>query len=119
MRYPFLSAAPYLSSPGVINSKRFVGDLNKASPLFVRGTPREPVYDYHATGDELAPIGPDRQLVTRYCQAGVHVDHVEIDVGEHLSTVATGAPGALAWLSDRFGGEAVPDTCPTSTRYGG
>jgi hypothetical protein len=116
VRYPFLSTTPYLSSPAVPSSKRFVGELNSASPLYVRGAPREPVYDYHATGDELAPIGPDRQLVARYCEAGVHVDHVEIDVGEHLSTVATGAPGALQWLSDRFAGQPVPDTCPPSTQ---
>jgi hypothetical protein len=97
----------------VLSSKPFVSELNSASPLYISGTPGVPVYDYHATGDELAPIGPDRQLVARYCQDGVDVDHVEIDVGEHLSTVATGAPGALQWLSDRFAGQRAPDTCPT------
>jgi hypothetical protein len=113
--HPFLSAAPYLTSPGVVGSRAFVDDLNAASPLFVPGTPSAPVYDYHATGDELAPIGPDRQLVARYCAAGVRVDHVEIDVGEHLSTVVTGAPGALEWLANRFAGEPSPDTCPAGS----
>lgn len=113
--YPFLSAAPYLSSPGVINSKPFVADLSAASPLYVSGAPREPVYDYHATGDELAPIGPDRQLVARYCEEGVPVDHVEIPIGEHETTVATGGPGALEWLSTRFAGDPAPDTCPAGS----
>jgi hypothetical protein len=113
--YPFLSAAPYMSSPGVLDSKPFVTDLDRASPLFVPGTPSAPIYDYHATGDELAPIGADRELVARYCAAGVWVDHVEIPVGEHETTVVTGAPGALEYLSDRFAGEPAPDTCPAGS----
>ena len=84
--------------------------LWRMSPLGRPGTPMAPVYDYHATSDELAPIGPDRDLVARYCRDGVRVQHVEMP-GEHFSGLVTGAPGALAYLGDRFAGKAAPSTC--------
>jgi hypothetical protein len=84
--------------------------LRDSSPLGRPGTPSAPVYDYHATQDELAPIGPDRELMARYCAAGVPVQHVEFP-GEHLSEVAVGAPGALSYLGDRFAGLPAPSNC--------
>jgi hypothetical protein len=114
-QYPFLNASTYTTVPDIDSVPAFSADLRSVSPLYLPGTPSTPVYDYHATGDELAPIGPDRELMARYCAAGVRVDHVEIDVGEHLSTVVTGAPGALDWLANRFAGEPAPDTCPAGS----
>jgi Secretory lipase len=113
--YPFLNASTYTTVPDIDSVPAFSADLDRVSPLYLPGTPTAPVYDYHATGDELAPIGPDRQLMARYCAAGVRVDHVEIDIGEHLSTVVTGAAGALDWLANRFAGDPVPDTCPAGS----
>jgi hypothetical protein len=110
--YPFLNISNYVSNPNFENLPQLTAELHSASPLWIPGTPSAPVYDYHATGDELAPVGPDRELAARYCAAGVRVDHVEFPVGEHISEVVTGAPGALSYLADRFAGEPAPDTCP-------
>jgi Secretory lipase len=60
---------------------------------------------------ELAPIGPDRQLLRRFCAAGVKVEHVETLLGEHPAVALTGAPGAVAYLVDRFAGRPAPDNC--------
>jgi hypothetical protein len=47
----------------------------------------------------------------RWCDAGVVVQNVEDPVGEHLSEVAIGAPGAMAFLGARFAGRPPVDDC--------
>jgi hypothetical protein len=89
--------------------------FRRASPLTFPGTPNTPIYDYHATGDELAPIAPDRQLIERYCQAGVTVQHVE-NPGDHFTEVAAGEGGAMRFLADRFAGRPPTNTCGAQAR---
>lgn len=110
-RYPFLSIAQIEAFPGALDVPAVTNLLHANSPLGIPGTPTAPVYDYHATFDELAPIGPDRELVRRYCAAGAAVEHVEDLLAEHLSETVTGAPGALAFFSQRFAGKAPKNTC--------
>lgn len=110
VRHPFFRASAALADPAALDGPPWTEVFRRASPLTYPGTPQAPVYDYHATGDELAPIGPDRELVAQWCGEGVRVQHVE-DPGEHFSEVAVGTPGALAWLAARFAGEPAPSTC--------
>jgi hypothetical protein len=84
--------------------------LRDISPLGRAGVPSAPVYDYHASQDELAPVGPDRELMAGWCTQGVTVQHVELP-GEHFSMVATGLPGVLSFLTDRFAGRPATSTC--------
>jgi hypothetical protein len=111
LQFPFASVKQYEAYPGAAEGPAVVKLLHEISPLGIPGTPSAPVYDYHSSIDELAPIGPDRQLMQRYCAAGVRVDHVETLAGEHLLVTVTGAPGAVAYLADRFAGEPAPDDC--------
>jgi hypothetical protein len=111
IQFPFASAARYEAYPGATDAPAVVKLLNSISPLGIAGTPSAPVYDYHSSIDELAPVGPDRQLMQRYCAAGVRVDHVETLAGEHLLVTVTGAPGAVAYLAARFAGAPAPDDC--------
>jgi len=110
LRHPGQTSASFVSSPDFLTGPLLTTLLRDSSPLGRPGNPSAPVYDYHATQDELAPIGPDRELMARYCAAGVPVQHVEFP-GEHLSEVALGAPGALSYLSDRFAGLPAPSNC--------
>ncbi|MCW2786542.1 MAG: Secretory lipase [Marmoricola sp.] len=112
-RYPGLSIAKIEAFPGAMELPVVANLLHSLSPLGIAGTPTAPVYDYHAVKDELAPIGPDRELMHRYCDAGATVDHVEHPVGEHISEVVTGAPGALAFFKQRFAGQAPTNDCAT------
>lgn len=64
-----------------------------------------------STLDEFAPIGPDRELMKRFCAIGVTVHHVEHLLAEHVSETITGAPGAVAYLADRFAGKAPKNNC--------
>ncbi len=111
VKYPFFNIKKYESVPNAVQLPAVQSLLRSVSPLWFGGTPTAPVYDYHAVGDELAPIGPDRALMRQYCAAGVVVDHHEDLVGEHLSEAVTGAPGAIAYLAHRFAGKPAPNNC--------
>jgi secretory lipase len=110
LKYPGRTSSSFASSPDAFDSPAVTTLLRESSPLWLPGTPTAPVYDYHATQDELAPVGPDRELMARYCAAGVPVNHVELP-GEHLTEVALGAPGAMNYLADRVAGIPAPSNC--------
>lgn len=111
MKYPFARLEQYTSDPGIIDGSVLKPLFERINPLTFPGVPAAPVYDYHAVFDELAPIGPDRAVMDRFCRGGVPVQKVEDPVGEHISYLATGAPGALAYLGDRFAGKPAPGNC--------
>ncbi len=73
--------------------------------------PTAPTYIYQATGDEIIPIADVDGMVARYCAAGASVDYTRTTVGEHITTVVTGAPGALTWLQSRFNGGPTGNNC--------
>jgi hypothetical protein len=111
LKYPFFNLSSYESVPNATGLPQVTGLLRSISPRWFGGTPTAPVYDYHALLDELAPIGPDRALMKQYCAAGVRVYHYEDLASEHVVLAATGAPGAIAWLRQRFAGAPAPDNC--------
>ncbi|MDX6581875.1 MAG: hypothetical protein QOI10_1059 [Solirubrobacterales bacterium] len=110
-RYPGARIEDFATDPAVFELPAVQRLLRKMSPLWFRGTPSAPVYEYHAVADELAPIGPARLLVQRFCDAGVTVQHVEDHTSEHVSLVVSGATGAMDYLGARFAGEPAPSTC--------
>jgi hypothetical protein len=110
IRDPFLRTSDLEAFPGVLDVPAVASLLHANSPLGIEGTPTAPVYDYHATLDELAPIGPDRALMRRYCAGGAVVQHVEHLLADHISETVSGATGALAFLQ-RFAGKTPKNTC--------
>jgi hypothetical protein len=110
VKYGGRKASDFAATANAFQQPEFLKLLHDSSPLGRPGTPTAPVYDYHSTQDELAPIGPDRQLMARYCAAGVRVQHVEFP-GEHFSGVAAGVPGVMSFLADRFAGLPPISTC--------
>ena len=110
-RYPGTTIAQIEAFPGAFDQPVVQNLLEANSPGHLGGVPQEPVYDYHSVLDELAPIGPDRDLMRSYCAAGVQVQHVESVLGEHILETITGAPGAIAFLSNRFAGRTPQNTC--------
>jgi hypothetical protein len=109
LQFPFASISQFQAHPGIVDE--LAPFLHGISPLGIAGTPAAPIYDYHAVLDELAPITGDRALMARYCAAGAVVQHVESPLDEHVSLALTGAPGAIAYLADRFAGRRAPSTC--------
>lgn len=110
-RHPFLSLADLEATPHALSTPAVAEMLRDNSPLHRGGTPQAPIYHYHAVLDELAPIAPARATLRRFCAAGAVVQSVENPVGEHLTEVVVGAPGAIAFLQRRFSGRTPVDTC--------
>ncbi|MDX6666499.1 MAG: hypothetical protein QOG68_2705, partial [Solirubrobacteraceae bacterium] len=115
-KYPGLQVSQVEAYPGAIDSPGATAIFHLISPWWQPGVPAAPIYDYHATGDEFAPISGDRRLMHRFCNAGVAVEHVEAAVGEHISEVVTGAQGVLDYLTARFNGQPAPNNCATIPR---
>lgn len=112
-RYPFLKYSDIEAFPNAFDVPAVADLLHANSPAGIPGTPTAPVYDYHATYDELAPLGPDVAQMHRYCDAGVAVQHVEDALAEHISETVSGAPGAVNFFAARFAGKAPKNTCAT------
>ena len=73
--------------------------------------PKAPLFIYHDYNDELIPIGGVERLVQYYCHGGAKVEF-RVNAGdEHVSNAVVGYPEAAAYLTERFHGGPVPDTC--------
>lgn len=110
LKHPAFRASSALKDPEALQGPPFTEVFRRASPLTYPGVPDAPVYDYHAVDDQLAPIGPSRLLLERFCRAGVTVRSVE-HPGEHFTEVGVGEPGAIEFLTKRFAGEPPVDNC--------
>ncbi len=93
-QYAFGHISNYTYNPNPLDATPLSRELVINSPLG-KGAPsvQTPVYDYHATADELVPVAVDDDLVATYCAAGVAVEKVRYAYGDHNSTLVTGAPG--------------------------
>jgi len=111
IKHPLASIEQYAKDPKILDGPELKPMFEEMSPLTFPGVPAAPVYEYHARLDQLAPIGPARALINRFCRAGVRVQHVEDRLTEHIGLVALGATGAMDYLGDRFAGKPAPSTC--------
>ncbi len=73
--------------------------------------PAGPLYIYQSVNDELVGHTDVDALVHHYCSQGVTVDYDRDVLSEHIILAVTGAPGAVAYLADRFAGKPAPSTC--------
>lgn len=110
-QFPFASVGKYEAYPDIESAPAVVHLFERVSPLDLAGIPTAPVYDYHSSYDEFAPLGADRAQMRRFCAGGVKVAHVETVLGEHTATAVTGATGATQYLAARFAGQPAPDNC--------
>lgn len=110
-RYPFLRVEDIEARPNALSEPAVARMLRQNSPTHITGIPKVPIYHYHTVLDEFAPIEPARQTLRKFCARGVVVQSDEKLVGEHLTEIAAGAPGALLYLADRFAGKPPINTC--------
>ena len=111
IKTPFANMSQLAKDPGILYGDALKPLFEEMNPLTFGGVPNAPVYHYHAIADELAPIVPARALMRRFCAAGVRVQRVENPIGEHLTEVAIGWIGAVAYMAERFAGRPAPSTC--------
>lgn len=110
-RWPFLRVADIEAFPNALETPPVARMLRRNSPLHLRHDIAPPVYAYHALADEFAPIGPARATLRRLCGQGVPVEYDEKLLGEHLTEIVLGAPGAVAFLARQFNGRVPRDEC--------
>jgi len=111
VRFPLLRIGQLEAVPHALDAPPVARMLRSNSPLYIDRVPQAPIYHYHSVFDELAPIRPARATMRKFCSQGVVVQSIEVLVGEHLTEVAVGAPGALRFLADRFAGVQPKNTC--------
>jgi hypothetical protein len=101
LTFPFLHWADYLTVPNVLDipGLRAAFEANR----FGQAPPAAPLYLYHGVLEQNLPIAEADEYVAAYRRMGADVSYRRIRFGEHLASSAMGAPGALRFLSRRFG----------------
>jgi hypothetical protein len=74
--------------------------------------PDTPIYDYHATGDEIVPVAQDNTLTQAWCKLGATVQ-IDRDPGvvEHVLEITNRENSVLAFLAGRFAGTPATNNC--------
>ena len=72
--------------------------------------PTAPVYQFHGVVDEIVPYGQAAALRRTWCNRGANVTWSP-QVGEHLSSMLSGYPTAVTWMSARFTGLPTLGNC--------
>ena len=99
--FPFLRWGHYLTVAGVFE---IPGMRNAFESIRLgRATPVAPMYLYHAVHDQNMAVADVDALVEKLRSGGVDVTYRRFRLGEHLIVMLVGAPGALRFLSGRFG----------------
>jgi hypothetical protein len=107
---PFAHFDDWTTVPDVFHLPRVERIINLNA--LGHATPTAPTFVYNGVHDELIWIKPLDALVAQYCRAGAHIDYFRDPAGvEHIQGVANFAALALPYLTGRFAGDPVPDTC--------
>lgn len=102
LSFPFLHWGHYLTVPSVLDIPGLRGAL--AASGFLQATPTAPLYLYHGVLERNLLIADADRFVDSYRSHGADVTFERIRFGGHISVMATGMPGALRFLSERFRG---------------
>ncbi|WP_037175129.1 lipase family protein [Rhodococcus sp. UNC363MFTsu5.1] len=104
------SAAEVSADPARINAPMVRAIFDENSLMMYPGVPRAPVFVWHGSGDQLAPLDSIAATVGRYCGAGVPVQFT-VFPADHGPASLEGLPGVLGWLDGRFAGQPAPSNC--------
>jgi hypothetical protein len=101
MSFPFLHWGDYLTVPSVLDipGLRTAFEANR----FGQATPTTRLYLYHGVHEQNLPIADADKFVGAYRREGADVTYRRLKFGEHVVVAVTGVPGALRFLSERFG----------------
>jgi hypothetical protein len=111
--FPLKSFSDYSTGQTIqqFDARADVASVYAENNLITRPAPTVPVFQYHASLDEIVPISQARALNHAWCSEGVRTVFTAVP-GDHITGETTGLPAAIAWLSDRFAGRPAPTTCP-------
>jgi hypothetical protein len=109
LRYPFRRLGEFTVVEDPLNFPFVVETMNQVR--LGSTAPTAPVYLYHAVLDEGIPFAQAAQLKEDWCARGANVTFHADFLSEHVTLGATGAPAAIAFLSDRFAGRPTQGSC--------
>ncbi|CZT25466.1 related to lipase 1 [Ramularia collo-cygni] len=90
--------------------------IKEGATMGLTGTPTMPIFVYKSVRDEISPIADTDKLVQQFCNAGVSIDYVREELGEHFTQAATSVGDIINFLIARFNG--VPQSgCTTRTTF--
>ncbi len=99
--FPFMRWSDHLTVPTVLDipgmRAAFEQDPLGSAP------PTVPLHLYHAVRDRYPPVADVDKLVETYRGDGLEVAYRRFPLGGHMTGVFVGVPGALRFLSQRFG----------------
>lgn len=72
--------------------------------------PRVPVFQYHASTDEIVNTPQAETLHRTYCAAGVR-EQWKTYISDHATGIFAGNADAHQWIVNRFTGAAAPSNC--------
>ena len=99
LSFPFLRWGDYLTVPSWLE----IPGMRAVANRLGEATPTTSMYLYHAVHDQFPAIADVDELVEKYRADGVDVTYRRFRFGEHMIVALTGVPGALRFLSERFG----------------
>ena len=99
--FPFLRCSDYLTVPSVLDIPGVRAAMEACR--LGQATPPTAMHLYHAVHDKYPPIADVDKLVEKYRREGVNVTYRRFRFGGHVIVTFAGVPGALRFLSERFG----------------
>jgi hypothetical protein len=110
---------PAVSLPGLPPSRALIPANSLVGQKL---TPVMPVLSYHDTFDDVVPLADDNTLAAQWCSSGgrVEVERFATPLPKtglpivHIAGEVEGVVPALAYLSDRFAGNAPRNDCQTA-----
>ncbi|WP_405494086.1 lipase family protein [Nocardia sp. NBC_00511] len=111
-RYTTTHVDDFAKTPELLSHPLFLAAARRQE---LGGTaPDMPLYLYHGTSDEVVPVAGFDALLHRYCDAKTTVLARHSSAVGHNGTAIAEAPGGMAFLADRFAGEAIEPGCRVS-----
>jgi Secretory lipase len=101
MSFPFVRCSDHLTVPAVLEIPGMRAAF-EASRLG-QATPSTAMHLYHAVHDKYPAIADVDKLGGEYRRQGANVTYRRFRFGGHVTVALTGVPGALRFLSERFG----------------
>ena len=99
--FPFIRVSDYVTVPSVLDIPGMHAALEACR--LGQATPPTAMHLYHAVHDKYPPIADVDKLVEKYRREGVNVTYRRFRFGGHVIVTFAGVPGALRFLSERFG----------------
>ncbi|WP_227998398.1 lipase family protein [Nocardia australiensis] len=109
MKYAGARVDDFAAQPDLLSHPEFLAatephELGAAAPV-------APMYLYHSTTDNVAPVAGFTDLLGKYCARGANISFVNSMLPGHNPTAVGEAPGAMSFLADRFAGAPIAPGC--------